>query len=528
MFLARTSTTGAPVFGIRSTAAHKRICQELLSAQLTHDPNEIQQVLLERPFCLEALLIFADMLRTNGDHDKAFGIIRRAVYSVECSVDAGFSPLRQAGAGCPRPCVALDLPAATDRTWPGWPWLASLFTYMIALQRQGLVRTAVEVCKLLLAMALPRDPLHLLAHVDILCLRAQQYDLLQQLSLRLLKQFCGESGVDFFRLDCILPNFAYSTAISGCLKLGTSFSLKAVNSVSVADVLPSEQRFQRADADQDPEVMAIQPHAALMCAMLLFPAVLRSLLEAVGAKLDGPPPVGSPCSETWNQVLSRRPFAESGDFRHGRHFLLHANLGDAYCRHAVPFWRSLDMQRWLHACAGRLVKMSESSLFDGELSEARCTWSKASLGLADTLVSDYATFDTSEVGPDWKPPSVILDMTFVDVQEAAALRPQRDLHMEDVESQLLRAMRLSAATEDARQRRTLVEQQDVEYRESLLHDQARVASQDSEVRTEGTDGMAALTAQLVNMGFAAEQAEQALIDAGGNIELAVSLIMEGT
>merc|ERR1712008_281772 len=125
--------------------------------------------------------------------------------------------------------------------------------------------------------------------------------------------------------------------------------------------------------------------------------------------------------------------------------------------------------------------------------------------------------NTSEVGPDWKPPSVILDMTLVDVQEAAALRPQPDFHVEDDESQLLRALRLSAGSEDARQRRNLVEQQDAEYRESHLHDQARIAGLgserrtegaglDSERRTEGTDSMGALISQLVDMGFAAEQA----------------------
>merc|ERR1711971_1516038 len=120
--------------------------------------------------------------------EQAFNFVRMAVYAVECSFGAGFSPFTGCGLGpIPHwPRVRLQLPSADDFAWAGWPWILALRTYAIGLHAQGLNRTAIEVCKLLLASTLPRDPAHMLVQLDVFCLRASQFELLESFAADLL------------------------------------------------------------------------------------------------------------------------------------------------------------------------------------------------------------------------------------------------------------------------------------------------------------------------------------------------------
>merc|ERR1711971_332223 len=164
---------------------------------------------------------------------------------------------------------------------------------MIGLHRQGLVRAAIEVSKLLLAATLPRDPLHVLVHFDALCLQAKEYELLQNVALYVVEEFDSSSEGWISRLDFSLPNFAYSVALSGYLALGSKASLATLKHVSVADVLPSNNAHLVADPADGEDMVGIRPHAALMRAMLLFPQVLQPMLEALSVKVGSRAPSGS-------------------------------------------------------------------------------------------------------------------------------------------------------------------------------------------------------------------------------------------
>eukprot|EP00931_Biecheleriopsis_adriatica_P099695 TRINITY_DN7438_c0_g1_i1.p1 TRINITY_DN7438_c0_g1~~TRINITY_DN7438_c0_g1_i1.p1 ORF type:complete len:744 (-),score=157.19 TRINITY_DN7438_c0_g1_i1:3-2069(-) len=506
-----TTEAGEPMFSIETTTAHSRVRSEFASIQALHDPNEVQHFVLERPFCVEALLVFFEICRGAGEHEQAFQILRRAAYAVDCGFSDGFSPFSSSSQW---PRVRIVLPETEEHSWPGWPWLATLWAYMLSLATQGLSRSALEVSKLLLATTLPRDPLHVLVHCDLLCLKAGEYDLL----IRLAREFRtpeppSEEGT-LLCLDTVLPNFAYSAALGLRFKAvggrGSEVQVddaEALRTVCVADVLPVPEA-SAAETEASPS------HAALMRAMLIFPQVLRPLLEALSVNLSAPAPKGSPYRSSWSDLLEQKPFVRFNDFQHSRHFLPHALIAAAYAQQHALLWRGEPVLRWLHACAGRLVQMSESSVFDTEITNARQLWRRSPLCLEQALVIDYKDFSSSELSTDRKYPGIVERALNSLVAEPAAV-PATGLGGVDEEEELQRALRMSLAAADSRERQRLIEEQDAELQQSLAIDRAR--EQGGEMDRE----VDSLQSQLVEMGFEAADAREALLASAGDLEVAI-------
>ena len=145
------------------------------------------------------------------------------------------------------PWVRVQLPG-NDSSWPGWSWLMALWGYMLGLASQGLPRTSLEVCKLILAMTLPYDPTHSLAHLDYFALRAEEYDFL----LHFVEHFnppCALPAQCIMRLDCCLPNFAYSAALAYYLRTdGDACEASALGTVNVEHL--TEPCWVRAGSDR--------------------------------------------------------------------------------------------------------------------------------------------------------------------------------------------------------------------------------------------------------------------------------------
>jgi len=523
-----TLEDGCPAFGLRTNQAHQVARAELLEAQLSLEPREVHDLVVAQPFCVEGLIIFADLCRVGGEYDLSYRVVRQAMYAVECSFDGGFSPFHDSGAGAlPKwPRVRIAIPRDNNPRWPGWLWLAAFREYMLGVYSQGLHRTAIEVCKLLLAMTLPRDPMHMLVYLDVLCLRAKQFGLVRVFATSLLSpELVGEGRT--LNLACMLPNFAYSSALAAQLELSETPDLAALNRVTVASILPSAVGAPAPGPDD--EDAACAPHAALMRALLIFPQALCPILEKAGVKLGNPPPAGSPCKLTWEELIKCRPFFKFSEFRHEKFFLSLAHMADAYAHLAGALWRGDALLRWLHACAGRLVQMSESSLFDAELTEARNEWRRSRFGLEHALSEDYGypDFSVSEVR-EGRLPAVCLKSLDADFVEADAelrrneigvppptptfdMLPRVAIPEVSEEAQLERALELSQMEEESRQRRRLVEEQDGEFLESLLYDQAR---------QRGTD-------ELVDRGFEREAARAALEQADNDVARALALLTSG-
>ena len=550
-------------FRIESTSEHSKILLEFAACTMLHDPQMIHGFLTDHPFCVEGLLVYSEIARQSGEHQHAFELLRRAVYAAECGFDGAFSPFVETQVLGPRkmaflpfdqkfrfqvrpyfvsPCflghfLICQVPAKRgeadcsvswprvrvqlieDPSWPGWSWFTALWGYMLSLSSQGLPRTAFEVCKLILAMTLPNDPTHSLIHLDYFALRAEEYDAFLQICEK-LNPPCDLPARTITRLDCCLPNFAYSSALAHYLRrsIKDEDETAALSTISVEDlttpywepVLPSE--------GEGPS----QAHLALMRAMLLFPRTLRSILESLGISLNTSAS-GSPCKLSWSELLDKSPLIGEKQILHQQHFLAHALVSDAFVQRCATFFRGAKMLRWLHGCAGRLTQMCESSLFEQELMAARRAWSEAPLAVS---LADYKDFSTSEVGTERKAPGVLeravnslmgstpivqepediwcweflvartkrsrvwihitlphglpychfvvvmLEFYSLETHPIECLSPSKSLHhsSQDEEAQLQRALRASQAAEDAQERRRLIEEQNQELRESLAAD----------------------------------------------------------
>ncbi|CAE7224719.1 Tcf25, partial [Symbiodinium sp. CCMP2456] len=519
---------GEVLFAVRDTREYEMARAEFAGAAMLHDPNEVNAFLMDHPFCVEALFVLSDICRQSGQHQDAFQLLRRAAYAMECSFHGSFSPFQETRLDFQRgdaatslhwPRVRLRL--KEEESWPGWPWLAVLWAYMLGLATQGLPRTALEVCKLVLAMTLPRDPLHALVHLDFFCLRAQEYSLL----VNIAEGFdlpCSLPDKTILRLDCAMPNFAYSTALAlHFLKSGGRQATKntdegsAISTVSVEDLTQScwvRQQFQEDGPSRS--------HVALMRAMLLFPRTLRPILQELSISLVTAP-AGSPYSTPWQQLLEKSPFAPHTHKVHQQHSRIQSLVSEAFVHRCAALFRGEGTLRWLHACAGRLTQMCESSLFDQELMQARKSWSEAELGIGEAFSKDYQEFNTLEVEGERKPPAPLERAFNSWVGGSQAPSPGPGPAVPDSEeAQLQRALRLSEALAEASERRRLVEEQDAEFQASLAADRAREA----EGEPEAQDVSAGAVAQLEAMGFPKDAAQQALQNAGGDVAEAVSLL----
>lgn len=458
-------------FRIETTPEHSKVLLEFAACSMLHDPQMIHNFLMEYPFCVEGLLVYSEIARQSGEHQQAFQILRRAVYATECGFDGAFSPFQETQVPMLRgeACCSISWPRvrvqlAEDPSWPGWSWFTTLWGYMLALASQGLPRTAFEVCKLILAMTLPNDPTHSLVHLDYFALRAEEYDVLLEISEK-LNPPCPLPNNTIVRLDFCLPNFAYSAALAHYLRrsIKDEDEAAALSTISVQDLTTPPQKMLLQPTEDGPS----PPHLALMRAMLLFPRTLRSILETLGISLNASAS-GSPCKLSWSELLDRSPLKGETHILHQQHFLAHALVSDAFVQRCATFFRSEKMLRWLHACTGRLVQMCESSLFEQELMAVRRSWSEAPLAIASAMANDYKDFSAAEVGAERKAPRVLEEA----INSLMGSGPVVVQEPEDEEAQLQRALRASQAAEDAQERRRLIEEQDEEFRQSLATDAA--------------------------------------------------------
>ena len=258
-----------PSFDFKETDESKRSLEILQSVVSQEDPELLQRYLQRSPFSLEALLVMAEHHRRQAGHDQARELVKRAVYTVECAFAADFSPFEMDRSGW-RPRVKLQMPDRSVLDWPGWSWLRTLWMHMHLLAGQGMHRTSLEVCKLLLAATLPQDPLRAVLWLDYLCLRSRQYKTISDLSLTLARA-CGHCGEikEFQKLEFVFPNFAYSVGLAGVLQKSPDMSL--LNHLTLDHIL--------SDEDLEGDLMTF---ARLMRALLYFPGAVRPILEEVG------------------------------------------------------------------------------------------------------------------------------------------------------------------------------------------------------------------------------------------------------
>ncbi|KAL1379030.1 hypothetical protein pipiens_000509, partial [Culex pipiens pipiens] len=192
------------------------------------DSDNIIKIINQHPYHVDSLIQLSELCKMSEDHAMASELIDHALFALESSFHTMFS-LTQGN-------CRLDYRRQENRAL-----FVTLFKHSQYLESRACSRTALEVAKLILTFDPVSDPLAIILIVDYYAIRAKQYEWLVQL----YDEWEATNNLSQ------LPNMAYSYALA-------LFHLKRTDA-----------------ADR-----------ALQYALLMFPAVLRMLLDELSIQPD--------------------------------------------------------------------------------------------------------------------------------------------------------------------------------------------------------------------------------------------------
>ncbi|PPD72449.1 hypothetical protein GOBAR_DD30648 [Gossypium barbadense] len=270
------------------------------AAQAIHDLNGVASVLMYHPYHLDSLITMADYFKFVGEHQMSADAIAKCLYAMECAWHPMFTPLQ---GNC-------QLKFSHDLNKP---LFKALFTHMKNMDRRGCHRSALEVCKLLLALD-SDDPMGAMFCLDYFALRAGEYAWLEQFS-------------EDYRTDTslwLLPSFSYSLAVC-------RFYL---------------EQEESSDADTAKASSADLMNQALM----LHPPVLKKLVAKVPLK-----------DQAWTNILKNSYFHSD---QIGIPSVDH--LINIYVEQNYLIWRLPDLQKLLRDGASHVIQTLEHNKNDAK------------------------------------------------------------------------------------------------------------------------------------------------------------------
>ncbi|KAK3932179.1 Transcription factor 25 [Frankliniella fusca] len=182
---------GITYFTLDHNRAYQDVENNFLAAVESLSPDNIVAVMNMHPYHVNSLLQLSDICRLNEDLPMAAELVERALFALECA----FHPSFNVALGTCR----LDYKRQQNRSL-----YVALFKHILFVGGRACYRTALEFCKLLLALDPEQDPLAIILAMDFYALRAREYQWL----------------IDFFeewepqRNLSQLPNFAFSVALA--------------------------------------------------------------------------------------------------------------------------------------------------------------------------------------------------------------------------------------------------------------------------------------------------------------------------
>ncbi|XP_055626458.1 transcription factor 25 [Toxorhynchites rutilus septentrionalis] len=215
-------------FAFEHTPSYRQIQQKFLNAVESMDSDNIIKIVNQQPYHVDSLIQLSELCKMSEDHAMASELIEHALFALESSFHTMFS-LTQGN-------CRLDYRRQENRAL-----FITLFKHSQYLESRACSRTALEVAKLILSFDPITDPLAIILIIDYYAIRAKQYDWLVQL----YEEWENTNNLSQ------LPNMAYAYALA-------LFYLK---------------RMDAADR-------------ALQYALLMFPAVLRKLLDELSIQPD--------------------------------------------------------------------------------------------------------------------------------------------------------------------------------------------------------------------------------------------------
>ncbi|CAI8041377.1 Transcription factor 25 [Geodia barretti] len=271
-------------FHFEHSPAYQKIQLRFWEAVDTFDPNSIAAILHAHPYHVDSLLQMSEVSRLGEDIQMASELIERALCSFESSFHTLFNYTQ---ANC-----RLDYSRAENRSF-----FLTLFRHLSYISRRGCHRTALEFCKLLLALNPEKDPLCALLIIDYCAVRGGEYRFL----------------IDLFhawephRNLSQLPNFAFSVPLA---------------------MFHSQNREEK-EGEGGGETEA---NKRLQDALLMFPCLLPILLDKCGVTLD--PAVTS--HSLFTQPIEREP--------NGLKLLM-----KLYVERSHSLWKEPEVLTWLEA-----------------------------------------------------------------------------------------------------------------------------------------------------------------------------------
>uniref|UniRef100_A0A182K0P4 Transcription factor 25 n=1 Tax=Anopheles christyi TaxID=43041 RepID=A0A182K0P4_9DIPT len=215
-------------FAFEHSPSYRQVQQKFLDAVESMDSENIIRIINQYPYHVDSLIQLSELCKMTDDHAMASELIEHALLALESSFHTMFS-LTQGN-------CRLDYRRQENRAL-----FITLFKHAQHLESRACSRTALEVAKLILSFDPVNDPLAMILIVDYYAIRAKQYEWL----VTLYEEWDATNNLSQ------LPNMAYSYAMA-------LFHLK---------------RTEAADK-------------ALQYALLMFPGVLRPLMDELSIQAD--------------------------------------------------------------------------------------------------------------------------------------------------------------------------------------------------------------------------------------------------
>ncbi|GAB0086263.1 transcription factor 25 [Sergentomyia squamirostris] len=218
-------------FTFEHSPSYRQLQQKFLTAVESMDSENIIQIINQQPYHVDSLIQLSEMCKMSEDNAMASDLIENAIFALESACHSLFS---LTSGNC-----RLDYRRQENRSL-----FIVLFKHAQYLEARACSRTALEVCKLLLSLDPVNDPLAVILILDYYAIRAKQYEWLVELYNE------WESTNNLSQL----PNMAFSYALA-------LFFIHKADDLSGADV-------------------------ALQYALMMFPGVLKPLIDALSVQVD--------------------------------------------------------------------------------------------------------------------------------------------------------------------------------------------------------------------------------------------------
>uniref|UniRef100_A0A182Q545 Transcription factor 25 n=1 Tax=Anopheles farauti TaxID=69004 RepID=A0A182Q545_9DIPT len=215
-------------FAFEHSPSYRQVQQKFLDAVESMDSENIIRIIRQYPYHVDSLIQLSELCKMSEDHAMASELIEHALLALESSFHTMFS-LTQGN-------CRLDYRRQENRAL-----FITLFKHAQHLESRACSRTALEMAKLILSFDPVNDPLAMILIVDYYAIRAKQYEWL----VTLYEEWDATNNLSQ------LPNMAYSYAMA----------LFHLNRTEAAD-------------------------KALQYALLMFPGVLRPLMDELSIQAD--------------------------------------------------------------------------------------------------------------------------------------------------------------------------------------------------------------------------------------------------